>query len=60
MEKGFNFVHEHQRVRLRVYRRVFFPKYVNIDGKTDRIYVDTGGQKEIEYESSEDYGLTIP
>ena len=47
MEKGFNFVHERQRVRLRVYRRVFFPKYVNIEGKTEKIFVDTGGQKRL-------------
>lgn len=60
MEKGFNFVHERQRVRLRVYRRVFFPKYVNIEGKTEKIFVDTGGQKEINYENPEDYNLDNP
>jgi len=31
MDKGFNFVYERKRVNMRVFRRIFFPNYVNID-----------------------------
>ena len=60
MDKGFNFVYERKRVKLRVFRRIFFPNYVSIDGKTHKIFVDTGGQKEIDYEDSREYNLDSP
>ncbi len=60
MDKGFNFVYKRKRVKMRVFRRIFFPNYVSIDGKTHKIFVDTGGQKEIDYEDSREYNLDSP
>jgi len=60
MDKGFNFVYERKRVNMRVFRRIFFPNYVNIDGRTHKIYVDTGGQIEINYDDSSEYNLDSP
>jgi len=60
MDKGFNFVYERKRVNMRVFRRIFFPNYVNIDGKTHKIFVDTRGQKEINYDESSEYNLDSP
>ena len=60
MDKGFNFVYERKRVNMRVFRRIFFPNYINIDGKTHKIFVDTGGQIEINYDDSSEYDLDSP
>ena len=60
MDKGFNFVYERKRVNMRVFRRIFFPNYVNIDGKTHKIFVDTKGQKEINYDDPSEYNLDSP
>ena len=60
MARGFNFVYERQRVRLRVYRRLFFPNYLDIGDKTHCIYVDTWCQYQIDYDNPEDYNHDNP
>ena len=60
MEPGLPVVLEGRRIRLRVYRRFFYPVSVERDGQELIVYADTGRQKEIRYEEGEGYGLDNP
>jgi len=60
MEQGFPVVFEGRRIRLRVFRRFFYPVSVERDGRELIIYADTGREKEIRYEKAENYGLENP
>ena len=51
---------EGQRVTLRVYRRIFAPVQMKLDGETYIVYSDTGLEKEISYRNADYYGLDDP
>jgi hypothetical protein len=51
---------EGKRINLRVFRRNFYPLNRTYQGQEYTIYSDTGRQREINYNHSEDYGLDNP
>jgi hypothetical protein len=58
MSKGLTVVFEWQRIRLRVFRRFFYP--ISLEGEDQFLYSDTGREREINYRHPEDYGLETP
>lgn len=60
MKKGFQVVAERQRIRLRVYRRFFYPIKMTHEGEEFIVYSDTRREREINYKKTEEYGLDDP
>ena len=58
MSKSLTVVFEWQRIRLRVFRRFFYP--ISLEGEDHILYSDTGREREINYRHPEDYGLETP
>ena len=59
-KKGLTVVMEGQRLRLRVYRRFFYPIQMKYSGKYFTVYSDTKRETEINYNRAEDYDLENP
>lgn len=60
MDVGLPVVIEGKRIRLRVFRRFFYPIRQTLDGVELIVYSDTGREREISYENAEEYGLDNP
>jgi hypothetical protein len=60
MEAGLPVVIEGKRIRLRVFRRFFYPVRRTLDGEALVVFSDTGREREIRYERAEEYGLDNP
>ena len=60
MDVGLPVVIEGKRIRLRVFRRFFYPIRRTLEGEELIIYSDTGREREIRYENAEEYGLDNP
>jgi hypothetical protein len=60
VKKGFQVVAERQRIRLRVYRRFFYPIKMTHEGEEFIVYSDTRREREINYKKTEEYGLDDP
>lgn len=60
MDAGLPVVLEGKRIRLRVFRRFFYPIRRTLDGEELIVYSDTGREKEINYENAEEYDLENP
>jgi len=60
MEVGLPVVLEGRRIRLRVFRRFFYPILRTMDDEEFIVYSDTGREREINYENAEEYGLENP
>ena len=60
MDVGLPVVIEGKRIRLRVFRRFFYPVRRTLDGGDLIVYSDTGREREISYEKAEEYGLDNP
>jgi len=60
MDVGLPVVLEGKRIRLRVFRRFFYPIRRTLEGKELIVYSDTGREREISYENAEEYGLDNP
>ena len=59
-KKGLLVVMEGQRLRLRVFRRFFYPIQMKHLGKEFTVYSDTKRETEINYNRPEDYDLENP
>jgi hypothetical protein len=59
-KKGLLVVMEGQRLRLRVFRRFFYPIQMKHLGKDFTVYSDTKRETEINYKRPEDYDLENP
>ncbi len=59
-KKGLTVVMEGQRLRLRVFRRFFYPIQIKHLGKNFIVYSDTKRETEINYNRPEDYDLENP
>lgn len=60
MDVGLPVVIEGKRLRLRVFRRFFYPIRRIVDGEELIVYSDTGREREISYENPEKFGLDNP
>lgn len=60
MDAGLPVVLEGKRIRLRVFRRFFYPIRRTLDGEELIVYSDTGREREINYENAEEYDLDNP
>ena len=60
MDAGLPVVLEGKRIRLRVFRRFFYPIRRTLDGEELIVYSDTGRGREINYENAEEYDLENP
>jgi len=60
MGVGLPVVIEGKRIRLRVFRRFFYPIRRTVDGEELIVYSDTGREREINYENPEEYDLENP
>ena len=60
MDAGLPVVLEGKRIRLRVFRRFFYPIRRTFDGEELIVYSDTGREREINYENAEEYDLENP
>ncbi len=60
MNVGIPVVIEGKRIRLRVFRRFFYPIRRTLDGEELIVYSDTGREREIRYENAEEYDLDNP
>ena len=60
MDVGLPVVIEGKRIRLKVFRRFFYPIRRTLDGGELIVYSDTGREREISYEHAEEYGLDNP
>jgi hypothetical protein len=60
MDVGFPVVFEGKRMRLRVFRRFFYPVRRSLEGEELIVYSDTGREREISYEKAEEYDLDNP
>jgi hypothetical protein len=60
MDLGLPVVLEGRRIRLRVFRRFFYPIRRTLDGEEFIVYSDTGREREINYKNAEEYGLDNP
>jgi hypothetical protein len=60
MDVGLPVVLEGRRIRLRVFRRFFYPIRRTLNDEELIVYSDTGREREINYEKAEDYGLDNP
>ena len=60
MDVGLPVVIEGKRIRLRVFRRFFYPIRRIVDGEELIVYSDTGREREISYENPEEYDLENP
>jgi hypothetical protein len=60
MDIGFPIVIEGKRIRLRVFRRFFYPIRRTLDDGELIVYSDTGREREINYENLEEYDLENP
>ncbi len=60
MNVGIPVVIEGKRIRLRVFRRFFYPIRRTLDGEELIVYSDTGRETEIRYENAEEYDLDNP
>ena len=60
MDMGLPVVIEGKRIRLRVFRRFFYPIRRTLDGEELIVYSDTGREREIRYDNAEEYDLDNP
>jgi len=60
MDVGLPVVIEGKRLRLRVFRRFFYPIRRVLDGEEFIVYSDTGREREINYKNPEKFGLDNP
>ena len=60
MDVGLPVVIEGKRLRLRVFRRFFYPICRTLEGEDLIVYSDTGREREIRYENAEEYDLDNP
>ena len=60
MDVGLPVVIDGKRIRLRVFRRFFYPIRRTVDGNKLIVYSDTGREREISYENPEEHGLENP
>ena len=60
MDVGLPVVIEGKRIRLRVFRRFFYPIRRTLEGEELIVYSDTGREREINYEDAEEYALDNP
>ncbi len=60
MDVGLPVVIEGKRIRLRVFRRFFYPIRRILDDRELIVYSDTGREREISYENADEYDLDNP